>query len=96
MKSDKKASGHEVMRRCVGCGVSKDKKGLIRIVKSKDGEVKFDPSGHAAGRGAYVCLDPECLKKAIERRGLERSFGCMVSEEARNSLREEFGKLDIR
>ena len=51
-------------RQCVGCREMKDKKSLLRVVKSPEGEVSLDFGGRAPGRGAYVCRDMECLKKA--------------------------------
>ena len=61
-------------RQCVGCREMKDKKALLRVVKSPEGEISLDFGGKKPGRGAYVCPDPECLKKARKNRGLERAF----------------------
>lgn len=52
------------MRRCIGCMESKPKKELVRIVASTDGELRLDPSGKANGRGAYLCLNTDCIAKA--------------------------------
>ena len=52
-------------RQCMGCRERKAKKELIRVVRGVDGTVSLDFSGKAPGRGAYLCPDPECLKKAI-------------------------------
>ncbi len=54
---------------------------LLRIVRSPEGEVTFDPTGKKAGRGAYICNDPECLKKAIKSRGLSRAFEAEIPDE---------------
>jgi len=77
------------MRRCIGCGVSKDKKELLRIVKTGDGEIKADKTGRANGRGAYICNNPECLEKAIKNHGLERSFKEKVDMDIYEKLKEE-------
>ncbi len=61
-------------RMCIGCREMKDKKALIRVVKSPEGQISLDSTGKKPGRGAYVCPDPECLKKARKNRGLERAF----------------------
>ena len=61
-------------RQCVGCREMKDKKALLRIVKTPEGEILLDSTGKKSGRGAYVCPDPECLKKARKSRALERAF----------------------
>ena len=53
-------------RTCIGCGTQKSKTELIRIVKTQSGEIKLDKTGKLPGRGAYICKDAECLKKAIK------------------------------
>ena len=62
------------MRQCVGCREMKPKKELIRVVKSPEGEISLDFRGKAPGRGAYLCPDAACLKRAIKSRALERAF----------------------
>ena len=53
-------------RTCMGCNEKKDKKDLIRIVKSKDNEISIDRTGKKEGRGAYICDDEKCLEKVFE------------------------------
>lgn len=74
------------MRKCVGCGEMKPKKELIRIVRSPEGDISADVTGKKSGRGAYICPDPECLKKAEKGRRLERAFECVVSPDVYASL----------
>lgn len=62
------------MRQCVGCREMKEKRELIRVVKSPEGEVSLDFKGKKPGRGAYLCPDPECLKRSRKARALERAF----------------------
>lgn len=69
------------MRQCVGCRTMRPKSELLRIVRSPEGEVTFDPTGKKAGRGAYICNDPDCLKKAIKSRGLSRAFEAEIPDE---------------
>ena len=69
------------MRQCVGCRTMKAKRELIRVVRSPEGVVSLDPTGKKAGRGAYVCPDPECLRKAIKSKALERAFLAPVGPE---------------
>ena len=76
-------------RKCVGCGTSKDKKELIRVVRSSEGEISVDLTGKKNGRGAYICHDAECLKKAKKAGRLERSFECQISEEIYERLMQE-------
>lgn len=82
------------LRKCTGCLEMKDKKSLIRIVKSKDDNMSIDLSGKMAGRGAYVCKSIECLQKAYKNKGLERSFKCKVSSEIYEHLKNEMENLE--
>ena len=61
-------------RKCIGCGELKEKNQLVRIVRSKEGEISLDMTGKKNGRGAYICPDPQCLKQAFKKKGLDRSF----------------------
>ena len=76
-------------RKCVGCGTSKDKKELIRVVKNVEGEISVDLTGKKNGRGAYICHNAECLKKAKKAGRLEKSFECQISEEIYERLMQE-------
>jgi len=78
-------------RQCVGCREMKDKKELIRVVKSPEGTVSLDFSGKKPGRGAYVCRDVACLKKARKSRALERAFELTIPPEVYDSLEQELG-----
>lgn len=74
------------LRMCTGCGEMKDKRSMLRVVHQKDGTVLLDPSGKLSGRGAYVCPDPECLKKARKARRLEKAFSCRITDEVYDAL----------
>ena len=67
------------MRQCVGCREMHQKRELIRVVKSKEGEISLDFNGRLPGRGAYICKDAECLARAIKSKALERAFSCAIS-----------------
>lgn len=77
------------LRQCVGCREMKPKPELIRVVKSPEGEVSLDFRGKKPGRGAYVCPDPECLKKARKARALERAFSAPLPDEVYEALEEQ-------
>ena len=77
------------MRQCLGCREMKPKRELIRVVRSPEGEISLDFKGKANGRGAYVCLSAECLKKAIRAKALERAFQTAIPENIYDRLREE-------
>ena len=82
------------MRQCVGCGEMKEKKSLIRIVRTPEGEIILDRTGRANGRGAYLCRRVECLQKARRSRGLERSLKVTIPDEIYDRLEEELKDID--
>lgn len=77
------------MRQCLGCREMKPKRELIRVVRSPEGEISLDFKGKAPGRGAYVCPNTQCLKKAIKARALERAFSAQIPSEVYDRLNEE-------
>ena len=76
-------------RQCMGCRERKAKREMIRVVRCTDGTVTLDFSGKLNGRGAYVCPDPECLKKAIKSKSLDRSLEVAIPEEVYERLQKE-------
>jgi len=74
------------MRQCTGCREMKPKRDLIRVVRSPEGMVSIDFKGKKPGRGAYVCRDTACLKKAVKTKALERAFGTPIPEEIYGDL----------
>jgi predicted RNA-binding protein YlxR (DUF448 family) len=77
------------MRQCTGCREMKPKRELIRVVKSPENEISLDFKGKAQGRGAYVCPNLECLKKARKSRALERSLDISIPEEIYGQLEDQ-------
>jgi len=77
------------MRQCLGCREMKPKRELIRVVRSPEGEISLDFKGKASGRGAYVCPDAQCLKKAVKARALERAFSCQIPQDIYDKLNEQ-------
>ena len=82
------------MRQCLGCREMKPKRELIRVVRSPEGSVSLDFKGKAPGRGAYVCPDVQCLKKAIKTKALERAFSTAIPDEVYRALEEELEARD--
>ena len=74
------------MRMCVGCREMMPKATLLRVVKPQEGDAHIDRTGKAPGRGAYVCDDPECLKKARKSRALERALECSIGGDVFDAL----------
>ncbi len=79
-------------RQCVGCRTMKDKKDLIRVVRTPEGEIVLDSTGKKSGRGAYVCPDPACLKKARKTRALERAFSLEIPEPVYDALEAQMAQ----
>ena len=77
------------MRKCLGCGEMKDKKSLIRVVRSKEMVYEVDLTGKKNGRGAYICHSIECYNKAVKSKGLERAFGSKIPEDVYETLGKE-------
>lgn len=73
-------------RQCVGCGEMKPKKEMTRIIRTTEGEFIIDSTGKKNGRGAYICDNSECLKKAVRSHGLERSFKTSIPQEVYDYL----------
>ena len=82
------------MRQCLGCREMKPKRELIRVVRSPEGEISLDYRGKASGRGAYVCPDAQCLKKAIRARALERALSTSIPPEILERLKAEMESGD--
>jgi predicted RNA-binding protein YlxR (DUF448 family) len=76
-------------RQCMGCRERKEKRQLIRVVRKTDGQVSLDFGGKMNGRGAYLCPDPECLKKAIRSKALDRSLEVAIPQEVYDRLAKE-------
>ena len=74
------------MRQCVGCREMKAKKELVRVVRSPEGDISLDFRGKAPGRGAYLCANTECLKKAIRSKSLARALEVEIPQEIYDEL----------
>ncbi|HHW25288.1 MAG TPA: YlxR family protein [Clostridiales bacterium] len=83
------------LRRCVGCGESFPKKMLLRVVRSPEGVVSLDLTGKKSGRGAYICKNVQCLRKARKAKRLERNLECEIPDEVYASLESELERLEL-
>ena len=81
------------LRQCIACRDLKEKRAMLRIVKNSDGKIFLDFSSKASGRGAYICDNPECIKKLKKNRLLNKVFSCAVDDGIYTAVEEEyFGK----
>lgn len=78
------------MRQCVGCKEMKNKREMMRVLKTAEGPIVIDTTGRKNGRGAYLCMTKECLAKARKNKGLERSFKMSIPDEVYEELEKEF------
>ncbi len=77
------------MRMCIGCGEMKEKRSLVRVIKTPEDEILLDVTGKKSGRGAYLCKSMECFEKAQKCRRLERAFSCKVDNAVYEELKDE-------
>ena len=81
------------LRKCIGCNEMKNKKEMIRVVKTTEGTIVPDTTGRMNGRGAYVC-SLECLGNAMKNKGLSRSLKAEIPSEVYEQVTEAFAKIE--
>lgn len=82
-------------RQCLGCREMKEKRELIRVVRSPEGEITLDFHGKKPGRGAYLCPNPQCLKRIRKSRALERAFSLPVPDDVYDALEVQMEGGDL-
>jgi len=82
------------MRQCTGCREMKNKREMIRVIRTAENEICIDATGRKNGRGAYICPHMNCLKMAMKNRGLERSLKTAIPESVYQQLEEEMSHID--
>ena len=78
------------LRQCIACRELKEKKSMLRVVKNSENKIFLDFSGKANGRGAYICDNPDCIKKLKKSKLLDKVFSCRVDEEVYTAIEEEY------
>lgn len=79
---------------CVGCGEMKEKKQMIRVIKTPEHEIVLDVTGKKNGRGAYICRSVACLQKAIKSKMLEKSLRTAIPDNIYEALEKELKELE--
>ena len=82
------------MRKCVGCQEMKNKREMLRVLRTAENEFMLDATGKKNGRGAYLCFSKECFEKAVKCKGLERSFKQPIPKEVYEKLEKELDELE--
>ena len=77
------------LRQCMGCNDHKPKIELLRVVRSPEGEISLDFTGKKSGRGAYICRDVKCLRKARKTHRIDRALDCTVPDEVYDGMERE-------
>ena len=83
------------LRKCIGCNEMKNKKEMIRVLKTTDDQIILDATGKKNGRGAYLCFSKECLQKAMKGKGLERSLKIPIPQEVYESLERKLDTIEL-
>lgn len=83
---------NQPLRQCTGCGEMKPKMELVRVVRTPEGNVCLDRSGKLNGRGAYICNNIECYKKAIKAKRFEKAFSMQIPETVVAQIQKELGE----
>ena len=83
----------EVLRKCAGCGIMKDRKDLIRVIRNEEGQVFVDDTQKQNGRGAYLCRSASCVDTAQKRHALDRALKCSVDRSIYELIKEKAGAM---
>ena len=84
------------MRKCIGCQEMKNKKDMMRVIKTPEDELVLDTTGKKNGRGAYLCFSKECFEKAVKTKGLERSLKMNIPSTVYDSLKKEIEQIETK
>lgn len=76
-------------RMCVGCREMKNKKELIRVVRTPEGKIEVDQSGKKSGRGAYICPQLNCLQQALKGKNLQKALEQDIPDEVIDVLKQQ-------
>ncbi|MBQ6625241.1 MAG: YlxR family protein [Clostridia bacterium] len=80
------------MRKCIGCNEMKEKRELIRVVRSPENEISLDLTGKKPGKGAYICHNVDCYKAAVKAKRFEKAFSCVIPIEVYEKMQQELEK----
>ncbi len=84
------------MRKCIGCQEMKNKKDMIRILKTTENRIEIDTTGKKNGRGAYICPSRDCFEKAVKTKGIERSLKMSIPREVYENLEKEIQEIETK
>ena len=79
-------------RKCTSCGEHFPKTQLFRVVRSPEGEIALDKTGKMSGRGAYICKNPQCFKKARKSNRIASMLDCAIPEEIYDEMQKRIAE----
>lgn len=82
------------LRVCTGCGESKPKKELLRVLRTPEDDIVLDVTGKKNGRGAYICSSVDCFNRARKSKGLERSLKMEIPGQLLDIIEKELVSLE--
>lgn len=82
------------MRQCLGCNEHKPKKEMLRVLRTPEGEVLLDFTGKKSGRGAYICYDAKCLKKARKSKRIDNNLGVNITDDIYDRMESELEEYE--
>lgn len=80
------------MRQCLGCNEHKEKRELLRVVRDPEGNISLDFTGKKSGRGAYICKNVKCLRRAAKSKRIEKNLGCAIPDEVYEKMESELSE----
>ena len=79
-------------RQCLGCNEHRPKREMLRVVRTPEGDIVLDFVGKVSGRGAYICRDISCFKKARKSKRIDRSLDITVPDTVYDRMEQELEK----
>ena len=79
-------------RQCLGCNEHRPKREMLRVVRTPEGEIVLDFVGKVSGRGAYICRDISCFRKARKSKRIDRSLDITVPDTVYDRMEQELEK----
>ena len=83
------------MRQCLGCNEHKQKREMLRVLRTPEGEVVLDLTGKKSGRGAYICPKKTCFAKARKSKRIENILECKISEELYDEMEQAVAAHEV-
>jgi predicted RNA-binding protein YlxR (DUF448 family) len=84
---------HVPQRTCIQCRQVRDKRNLVRLVCTSEGQLVIDESGKRNGRGAYLCRQRSCWETAIRGEQLGQALRMEIGQDEKRVLQDFLSAL---